>query len=438
MSIKRSPFEKVVITSNDQSARTVDITSGCVQIDYYEDVFSPIITAKIRVVNTGNVIIGKDSKNNNPQGLYTGLPLRGGEKVEIKIAGNSLRNLGLDLSSDPKSHLYVSSISDAIISTNKESFTLNLAPREAITNETTRVGKKYELPIHETVNKISTDILKASKIGTIDKTSNKYSFIGTLKKPFSVLTWLASKSVPEKSKSGTAGFFFYQTIDGFQFRSIDLLNEQTKKETFIFSETAESYDSENKKVDNDLKILNYSIERNQNLLEKMRLGTYSNTRYFFNPLNATITEPSKRIFRYSDYANNISNLGKEIIDFPDILNSSGQTLSTRIVTGILDVGTLNKGISKDVNADLTEYQSQVLMRYNNLTMQILKVTLPLNTNLRAGDIIECLFPRVSRETAKEFDEDQSGLYMIKELRHHFNATNSFTALKLVRDTFGRK
>tara|TARA_B100000902_G_scaffold60840_1_gene67953 strand:- start:425 stop:634 length:210 start_codon:yes stop_codon:yes gene_type:complete len=64
------------------------------------------------------------------------------------------------------------------------------------------------------------------------------------------------------------------------------------------------------------------------------------------------------------------------------------------------------------------------------------MTVPCNTNLRAGDTIKCFFPKISRNDGQEFDPDQSGLYMIKELCHHFDKTRSFTSMLLVRDTFG--
>jgi hypothetical protein len=48
-----------------------------------------VITAKIRVVNTGESIEG--------QSIYNGLPLRGGERVSIKIKGNSSTNPGINL-----------------------------------------------------------------------------------------------------------------------------------------------------------------------------------------------------------------------------------------------------------------------------------------------------------------------------------------------------
>ena len=77
------------------------------------------------------------------------------------------------------------------------------------------------------------------------------------------------------------------------------------------------------------------------------------------------------------------------------------------------------------------------MRYNVLFTQTLSMTVPSNTNLRAGDIIECLFPKTTISNKKEYDQDQSGLYMIKELCHHFDTTGSYTSMKLIRDTFGK-
>ena len=61
---------------------------------------------------------------------------------------------------------------------------------------------------------------------------------------------------------------------------------------------------------------------------------------------------------------------------------------------------------------------------------------PSNTNLKAGDVIKCLLPKISRGDKNEVDQDQSGLYMIKELCHHFDTDGSYTSLKLIRDTFG--
>ena len=439
MSIKKSLYDELTLESNDRS-RSIGLIGGAILFEYFEDIFSPTITAKMKVVDNGNVIAPQNNQDGDKQSIYNGLPLRGGERLSLKIAGNSSTNPGLDFSKRVEDYFYVSSITDVIAETNRESFTLHLVSREAITNETVRVGKKFKVnnKISDSVESILRDYLKTNKIGTIDKSSNRYGFIGNLRKPFTILVWLASKGVPEKSGSGTAGFLFYQTQDGFQFRSIDDLLDQSPKATYTYTQSQDSYDDKEMKVNNDFKILNYHVEKNQNLLEKLRLGTYSSQRIFFNPLTGVITEPEKTKFKFRNYSDKTSNLGSDI-KLPPLTEGSSETLGdapTRIITGILDIGTLNSDVSTELNADPTEYQSQSLMRYNVLFTQTLNIVIPLNTNLRAGDVIECKFPKITQSDAKEYDTETSGLYMIKELCHHFDVNNSYTSMKLLRDTFG--
>jgi len=438
MSISKSIYEELVLESNDQK-RTVDIKNGTIALEYFEDIFSPTITARVKVVNTGNTISSFKDQDGEKQSIYNGLPLRGGERLSMKIAGNVPGRESLDFSNNPKKYLYVSSITDVISEAQQESFTLNLVSREAITNETSRVSRRYSTKISESVSNILTDVLKTDSIGTIDETSNKYGFIGNMRKPFTTLIWLASKGVPVVSGSATAGFVFYQTQDGFQFRAIDNLISQKSKATYVYSPTTVSYNDNNEKVDNEFKILNYSTQKNQNLIEKLRLGTYASQRTFFNPLDFTFTDPKEGLFKLEDYANKTENLGGTDLRLPKISEGSDLSLGdapSRIITAILDIGTVEKEVSKSENADPSLYQSQSLMRYNILFTQALSVMIPVNTDLRAGDVIECLFPNNSKSDKSEHDSETSGLYMIKELCHHFNVNNSYTSMKLLRDTFG--
>ena len=431
-----SLYETLVIQSNDQE-RTVDIRLGTVSVDYYEDIFSPTITAKIKVVNTGDTI-GLDKDDPNRQSLYNGLPLRGGERVAMKILDRGERKTGLDFATNSDSYLYVSSITDVVSETQRESFTLHLVSREAITNETTRVVKKYStgLSISDSVQKILKDVLKTSKFSdtTIEKSQNKYGFIGNLRKPFTVLVWLASKAVPVSSGDATAGFVFYQTQDGFNFRSIDNLIDQQAKATYEYTEINQSSIERN----NDFQITAYTTDRNQNLIEKLRLGTYASQRMFFDPLTFNFTTPDQGLFQLDEYKKKIKNLGDKL-DLPLLSETTDKTLGqtpTRILSSVLDIGTMEKDVSTDENADPSKYQAQAIMRYNVLFTQTVSMTVPCNTNLRAGDVIRCKFPKISRTDGQRPDPEQSGLYMIKELCHHFEPTRSFTSMLLVRDTFG--
>tara|TARA_B100000524_G_scaffold182236_1_gene93903 strand:- start:161 stop:1498 length:1338 start_codon:yes stop_codon:yes gene_type:complete len=439
-----SLYEKFTIESAD-GKKTVDMSSGVVNFTYYENLFSPTLTAKAIIVNTGNTVKAEDGK---VKSLYNGLPLRGGERVVIKIAGNSKVNKdGLDFSKTPEQYFHVSSITNVLVDSGKEILTLNLVSREALTNETSRVGKKFPSTqrISDSVKDIIEKYLSTDKINEIDETQNPYGFIGNMKKPYTVITWLASKSIAYKGdgEDSTAGFLFYETSKGLNFKSIDnLINQRPFGEDYTFNPGVIDKDDPKK----DFSILQYGIDRNQDLIGKLERGAYSSMRYYINPvtfgLNPDIVYNSKK------YIDKTSNLGSKQITLPKINDDSDLTLGdlpSRIFVGMLDVGTIEKDAKDDGwndpakrNADPAKIHSQSMMRYNQLMTQIIEVTIPLNLAINAGSLIRCEFPSLENTERKEADPDTSGLYMIKELAHYFDSNGSYSKLKLVRDSFGRK
>ena len=52
--VDKSIYENNLIIS--KRSKTADIRTGVVSLNYYEDVFSPMITARMVVINTGNTI----------------------------------------------------------------------------------------------------------------------------------------------------------------------------------------------------------------------------------------------------------------------------------------------------------------------------------------------------------------------------------------------
>ena len=433
--IDKSIYEEIVIESADGS-KTVDISRGALQVRYYEDIFSPNITASIIVVNTGDTVEGPDGKLTT---IYNGLPLRGGERVVMKIAGNSDLNKGLDFS---KSSLYwhVKSVSNVMINEQQESFVLNLVPREAITNETSRVGKKYPASssISDSVKDIIKNYLKTEKEVECDKTQNPYGFIGNLRKPFTILMWLASKSVPGtvSGEDATAGYFFYETQDGYMFKSIDqLIEDEPYEYEYEYSSGIVANES-----NNDFKILQFQANKNQDLMQQLKRGAYCSHRIYFNPLNFTYTNPEKGLFKLENYAGKTKNMGAKIT-LPSLSENDDKTLGdipSRNITAVMDIGTMERGASIAENADPTKIHSQSMMRYNLLMTHTASMLIPLNTSLRAGGLIKCKFPKIDMEDRSDVSEDQSGSYMIKELCHQFDTSGSYTKLTLFRDTLGRK
>ena len=436
----KSIYETFTIRSNDGS-KTIDLRGGIVSFSYFENVFSPMITAQVLITTTGNVIADEDGDTTS---IYNGLPLRGGEKVSFKIPANSENNVDLEFTEENGNELYVASITNVLIEAEKEIFTLNLVSREAITNETSRVGKKFPSsePISDSVKEIIEKYLLSEKKVDVDETQNPYGFLGNLKKPFTIITWLAAKSVPGTVSGGsaTAGYFFFETKEGYHFRSIDSLITQDPYEIeYTYSPKV----IDNQAADKDFKILSYSTTYNQNLIQNLERGAYCTYRMYYNPISGRFTTPQQGLFKVSDYAEKMENLGKDFEIFLPPVDKKNESLGdvpSRYVTGVLDFGTLERKGSRAraKNADPMEYHSQAMMRYNTIFTQQLEATIPLNTNLCCGSIIKMKFAKITTEKNKVIDDEQSGLYMIKELVHYYEGRGSFTKLKLIRDTMGKK
>lgn len=408
-----------------ETNKKIDLTNSMVFCDYYEDILSPCVMMTIQVASTYSI--------------YNGLPIRGGEKVELDIetaSGN------FKLAGDYA--MYVYKVSAIVADGTKEYFTLHLCSREGLTNETARVQKKYEKkPINEHVEAILKDVLKTKKYKSknIEKTSNSYSFIGTLKKPFHVLTWLGPKGVPATSSSGNsgkvakgvAGFVFYENRDGFNFRSIDTLVSATESQSGSTSKEAVpqyKYDpgiTQSNNAANNFNIINYNFEKNTDLMKSLRVGMYSNITYFYDLYKNKIDG-----ITYSINSEIKSKLGGSKIPYPkDFGNRPSRILFRSSDVGMLDA----EGNTEDSGRDNTD-MAKSFSRYNLLFTQALNMIVPMNINLKAGTIIYAQFAKVDASQSGEVDSEQSGNYLIKEVRHHFEGNQMISSLKLIRDSYG--
>ena len=427
-------YEEFIIESNDGS-RDVDLRFGVISFQYFEDVFSPTVTARVLVQSSGGGDIEDFKGVGGTKALLQGLPIIGGERVSIKV--KTVVGDGIDLTEDP---LYVGGVSEIMTDGDRELFTLNLVSRSAITNETSRVTKKYPTTqkIDISVKQIAEEFLKIElPEDNIDSCKNQYGFIGNLRKPFTVLTWLAGKAIPASGKKdSTAGYFFYQTLDGHYFKSIDELIKQEPYAEYK-EDTVNKSALESGVKDTATKIMSYAFKQNTNILEKLRTGSFSSHNVFFDPLTFEFPQFT---YKLKEFAEQMEVMG-EPPELPPIEAGSSESLGdypTRLMTRILDRGTMDPDVKVDVNSDPAKVQSQSIARYNLLMTQAVQVTVACNSDLRAGMIVKLFFKNQSFEKGNEFDEHTSGLYMIKQLCHQFTQTDSLTSMLLVRDSYGRK
>ena len=429
-------------------AGLVDLTPGITKLSYYENVLSNSHTLNVDIVESGDV----DSSELPTKGLLNALPLSGGECCDIKIKDN----IGNSLDFVKEKSFYINRVRNVNPGTQSDSYTLDFCSREALANELCRVVKRYDEKISDNVKKILTENtsgtvgLKTQKKVNCDETLEPYNFIGNYRKPYTVCTWLASKSIPVNAgdKGGACGFLFYETYDGFNFKSIDALFEQEYKFKYTYTNSTELPKGYNGKI------LNYSIDKNIDLLSNLAFGTYSNTSLFFD---FYANDYQRRNFNVDSSGSAESDGGGskgKIVsggtkDFKGV-SSKFRTAPSRLMNHVLDIGTLPSGENADEQlktwrenrdkptSDPLNTMVQSLMRYNQLFTIKINIMIPGNFSLRAGDLIHCDFPELSVENSGMVDQISGGIYMISSLCHRITPKDCFTSLTLVRDTFGRK
>ena len=178
-------------------------------------------------------------------------------------------------------------------------------------------------------------------------------------------------------------------------------------------------------------ILDSNLDETNDIGMNLKSGMYANRTIYIDIESQTLKEVD---FKIDDL--NIENrpkLGNKLDETPP-----------RLMLKISDVGVSQKGSDKKETqpaSELDEYKNKSYIRNNLLFSQSLSISIPLNTNLRAGLVIDVKLPlKQGTDGDEKVDSygsdrtnDSSGRYLISELRHIMAGGKSETQLKLIRD-----
>lgn len=434
-------------------------------IRIYEGMEMPTIAAEIEIIDTAVNLIAT-------------APIVGTEEVVIKLIAPTI-------SEEEYTYKFVVyGIRNRIVSKNAQMYVLDLFTIEALKNEVLRVGKKLEGTGEQIVTDILTNYLQAgSKINQNNFEPCKYKMkeIPSLKRPFDLITSILPECVsgstnpqqPAQSSatrgttsgssgktdsptsttativSGSAGYAFFETYDGYVFKSYDQLiksDEKHKEYLYGYAQTKES-DAEK----NAFKILNYSFGSQENILKKMRYGVYSSTIAFFNP---STLEYEEYMFSLDKEYQRMAHLGTDE-KIPDQIKNFSKYPS-RVMLQFYDHETYHTGtdIANPQQAGSKggtpfpdfkkQWMAQSISRSIIMKNQILNITIPINLELRAGDKLRVRLPNqsVSSEREKQlYDEKNSGVYLINKISYEVLRDNSkgliaVSNVELIRDNLG--
>ena len=396
----------------------MDIKPSIVTIEITEDIFSNVIV--------GNIVV-YDS-----QDVRSVLPITGLEKLELSFNTpgmpglNAVREEGFPL------HIYkIEGIAQDETNAQAQYYKIFFTSSEAYYNSFNRVSQAFTGPIEESVEKIlrDTSYLNSKKKLYVEPTKTNTKFVIPNLKPFESINFLSQSAIA--GLYNNAGYLFYETFNGFQFRSIESLlalgGAVARPVKFKYNYQITNTPGEVKDVANDLKnVIQYDFERPVNVLYNMNEGMYASKLILHDAFY-------KQVSTYDyDYM-------KSFGDFFHTEHEDGDKSKTKTTLPLSKFEDTDKDFGQQANAKLMVYcdnqkihndyefpaLKDTVQNLLSQRLQIRNVNLSLhvygNTLLHAGDIINFDLPLMrpvsGSNVSQQSNPQWSGRYLIMGLKH---------------------
>ena len=422
-----------IFSVGDEAKPYANIKNLVTHYYHIEDITQAAYEAKMVVVDNATNIIAN-------------MPIQGNEKVVVEVK---------DTFDNTYNYEYrVWTVANRLSADRKQVYTLGLVSPEGLANEGVRLVKSEKGKISEVVESLVSNLTSvkdyefddeedAEQLGLLvksDETKNSCKVIPHRQTVFSVIRSLQKRGIPKtkNNKKGTAGYVFYQTRKGFNFRSFDsLVSAGPIGQDFVY--TMGKRDEENA---NKIQEIKYGDEIN--LMKKLREGAFKSVSCYFNINTGKYTESVYSMEEVWDEMEHLGSQTKLPKGAADLSQFPTRVLSSVINNEFWYNGT--ESASSDSKNDLKDYQpfylQQSIGRAGLMFNQQITISLTGHLELCAGDCIELKVPNQQAEVLKEdgvtWDPENSGTFLIKRVTHQFHVTGNsvYTVMDLIRDSYG--
>lgn len=397
----------------------VDVSKILVELSYFEDMYSFVVSGYI-ILRDGIGLIQK-------------LQLSG--KETIKISFGKTRDGKANVTKDFR----IYSIPDRkpVGNLTTEYIKLYFCSAELFNSEQTKIVKSYKgKTIHDIIYDIVSNQMRINpdKIKKInfEKTNGIYDFVIPTLKPFEAISWLSTYAKPVSGPG--ADMLFYETKDGFEFRSLNSLYKTAAYKTYRYDVKNIEAQSFEQKITS---VLDYQFVKGFDSLNEIESGTFVNRVMAFDPLNRTV---EVKDFDYKKYKG--AKLNRDApTDVTEYINGNEKknvvgsfklvsTNSNQKMKPTLDI--FKSVLPPDVFVQETVQNRTSQLALSNYT--ILKIRIPGDTGLKAGSVIN--FNILSLDASKEkrdLDKFYSGRYLVTAVRHIIQSQGVFqTVLEITK------
>jgi hypothetical protein len=410
---------EVSLYSIDESQK-IDIKPLVLEINIYESIFSSALQAEFAIQDIG-------------ENLISSLPIVGQERIELYISSDT-KYYRLNFS--------VYKIDGRTMQEKNQVYVMSCVSIEALRNENFRICERID---GIKSNDIIKDILGrnnfSSKSLETDDTVFPFNMYVPNWRVFDLFKWLSVRSVPEYKKD-SIGFFFYETIDGYKFKSVDFLLDQ------------QSYPSK------EIKYSFYQGNTGNSSSEKYRIGNFASPKAFdiyddlrrgafcHNAIYLDVNRATYRVFKTT--ADEFWDKSSHLEDTkPFVSGGAAQMLSrgSRFVyrpSTISTWGQWNEEQTDNEKENIDEINKnyeKAFYRYYFLEYNQLDISIPGDLSNRAGNVINVSIPspKKSPDNKVQRDERISGRYLVTSIKHSIlNRSELRTYITLSRDSYGGK
>ena len=417
--------------SDENNPQSIGVEGKTISFNYYESIYSPMITANVTIVDTGDSVV---DKRGNLATIKDGFPLEhdGTETFKFKISNEN----GTITSLKP---LVVTASPVTLDQSTRQVLTLELKSKFSIESSSNPRLSSYGIgTVDESVKKILKENKLPFRNENIEKSSTVDKIEGKNETPIDLIFNLTRKCKPVK---GAPGFFFYETQEGFNFRSIEGLieqgmNEYKENQSVRDVRTYKYFNNQRQDLgsnEDDYNMVKMPIlKRDHNLFNALKAGIYNVRIQVKNLLTGEFIDKIVNLLdKDSSY---LGSKPKKIVD----QNENKLEKYCKTYSYVLAPGNVDEGVSDKITNSPAEYEPQAMMRYSMLHSQVLEIQVPCNILLMAGQVIKLEMENVTggNKILQRENQHRSGFYLILHLSHHFDPKHSYTSMTLARDTYG--
>lgn len=448
---------------NTVTGVALDLKPFFVELNIYEDIFSPTLH--------GNIII-RDATN-----LIGRTPIIGDEILTINVR-TPFQEVPAQDDFFNKIHksFSVYAVKDRKLNNDREQYyQLFFCSIEASADNVYRVSEKYTGSTSELADKIFTDYLSIPRIITSKDTmkhdpksdantplfisdaphQSLITFVPPMWTPIHCLNWLAKRSVGANYKSPT--FLFFETTKAFYFASIESLIASQLETNSIFCDYVYHPNLNDLQTGSALSRGYSTVEAiqfltNLDVFQSQDLGHFASTVFSFNMVKKEYTAYTyDHGFNFNEYTHmedyKINGDGKTqtfSLDKDKKYNMLFPINVLRSGEGKMFISTVNPGVLDSTEDSIDLHPEEFVAQRNSALMDMttmrLQLTVPGRTDIEIGKLIKFYYPSVGEKplnTGEAFTWDLlvTGLYMITAIHHQITPLSHKMFVEIAKDSY---